>query len=771
MEEFDVPGDSTDRPAGPIAADLKFLSYVDRWSVRPGESFKLFASTDARRFTAQLVRLTRGGPRAGDEPDAFAYEAIGEEIDLAGCRHELTGGSCVVVPTDGSPLGSAGGVTVQAWIWPTLPDLERTQAIIGWNGFAFGIRGGRLTVEVDGKRFSAPAPLHDRRWYRVACSIDFSTAAVLLDQHPKRRFASETTETTWQGDLAMAAGNPSELTIGAAAAPIVQGVQRRPSDVFNGKIAALRLIDGAVSGSRLDSLDPYDSASLGEDRLIAAWNFARELSTIQVLDDGPGHLHGSTYNTPLRAVTGPTWNSEEFDFRVAPEQYDAIHFHDDDLDDCRWPVATEIEVPVDARSGAYACRLRADGEEDFVPVFVPPAKRAPKAKTAFLIPTFTYMAYSNFDTSWAPVEEFTGHTRLEAVEPTDLWVAEHHEVGLSLYDTHSDGSGIHHVTHLRPMVTIRPTYRWWMSGGGGWTFNGDMYLIDWLEAEGREYDVITDHDLHEEGIALLEDYSCVLTGMHPEYYSPVMLDAVDEYVHRRGGNLMYLGGNGFYWVTTTLPDRPHVLELRRSYAAIRSWQGRPGEDRHSSTGDQGGIWRHRGRAPQEIAGVGFISQGGGGSADYVRLPDSMDPKAAFIFEGVGPDEVIGNFGNNSGGAAGSELDHADFSLGTPPDALILATSSLRHNDNYLIVVEDLPLTMPEISGTTNPKVRADMVYFETASGGAVFTPGSIDWIASLSHNEYRNNVSTITGNVLSRFTGERSPASGETVVADGKATS
>jgi N,N-dimethylformamidase len=44
-----------------------------------------------------------------------------------------------------------------------------------------------------------------------------------------------------------------------------------------------------------------------------------------------------------------------------------------------------------------------------------------------------------------------------------------------------------------------------------------------------------------------------------------------------------------------------------------------------------------------------------------------------------------------------------------------------------------------------------MVFFETVGGGAVFTPGSIDWVASLSHNEYQNNVSKITENVVRRF--------------------
>jgi N,N-dimethylformamidase len=58
------------------------------------------------------------------------------------------------------------------------------------------------------------------------------------------------------------------------------------------------------------------------------------------------------------------------------------------------------------------------------------------------------------------------------------------------------------------------------------------------------------------------------------------------------------------------------------------------------------------------------------------------------------------------------------------------------------------------SSTTAPghrKVRSDMVYFEYPGGGAVFSVGSIGWMGSLSYNDYDNNVSKVTGNVLRQF--------------------
>ena len=69
----------------------------------------------------------------------------------------------------------------------------------------------------------------------------------------------------------------------------------------------------------------------------------------------------------------------------------------------------------------------------------------------------------------------------------------------------------------------------------------------------------------------------------------------------------------------------------------------------------------------------------------------------------------------------------------------------------MIGKEDMPATNYIIGGTENPLVHADMTFFETANGGAVFSTGSITWAASLPHNGFDNNVSRITANVLRRF--------------------
>ena len=230
-----------------------------------------------------------------------------------------------------------------------------------------------------------------------------------------------------------------------------------------------------------------------------------------------------------------------------------------------------------------------------------------------------------------------------------------------------------------------------------------------------------------------------------------MLDALEAYL-ADGGRLMYLGGNGFYWATAFDPERPHVIEVRRGISGSRVWNSHPGEQQLATTGERCGIWRHLGRPPNEIVGIGFAAQGwDANTAGYRRLPDSHDERAAFIFEGIGDEEEIGEFGLVMNGAAGDELDRADHTLGTPTHALILATSAGLHSDYYLVCHEDMLVTMKEIHGSDNPNVRADMVFFETPNDGGVFSVGSINWQGSLSHNGYDNNVSRITENVLRQF--------------------
>ena len=225
----------------------------------------------------------------------------------------------------------------------------------------------------------------------------------------------------------------------------------------------------------------------------------------------------------------------------------------------------------------------------------------------------------------------------------------------------------------------------------------------------------TDEDLHAEGLDCLSPYRVVVTGSHPEYHSTRMWESLKAY-SETGGRLMYLGGNGFYWHIAWHEALPGVIEVRKA-DGTRDWEVEPGELHHAFDGERSGLLRLGGRPLQSLAGIGMAAFGFGPGAPYRRTAASFDQRAAFIFEGVGEDETIGDFGLICGAAAGIEIDRAEPALGTPPHALVLATSQGLHSDMFRVAIEELMANGFETSGTVHDWVRADMVYFETANGG------------------------------------------------------
>jgi N,N-dimethylformamidase len=416
-------------------------------------------------------------------------------------------------------------------------------------------------------------------------------------------------------------------------------------------------------------------------------------------------------------------------------------------------------VPEDLPSGLYAARLRAEDDIDYVPFYVR-ARRGQEKKICFLAPTASYMAYANDRVTLdAPLAQLMV-ARAPVMWEGNVVLSEHREFGLSTYDTHADGSGVAYSTRLRPILNMRPGFRHWLSPSL-WQFNADLHLIDWLIAQDYTFDVVTDQDLQLEGVAALRPYTTVITGSHPEYYSEQMLDALHAYTDQ-GGRMMYMGANGFYWVINYDPEDKNVIEVRKGHGS-NAWKCKPGEYHLSFTGEYGTLWRHRGRAPQRLVGVGFGAEGFDVSSYYRRTPDGRSGGAAeWMFEGIEPDARIGDFGLVGDGAAGLELDIYDAALGSPPEAVVGATSE-AHTDIYLEVAEELFFNVPGVGGSQSGQVRADIVYFPTPEGGGVWSVSSIAYCGSLSHNGYDNNVSRLTRNVLDRFVSDEPAPRGATV--------
>ena len=737
---------------------MDIVGYADRFSVRAGDTIRFMVSCKLPSYTADVVRLIHGD--LNPEGPGFKEELVQNVGTFPGQLQELVIGSYVVVP-DHPLLRLKESFTLSAWISSTTPSKSSQGLLTKWSdsnnaGYGLVLDGDNgLTLWIGGsdgrvERISTGVPLHRASWYFVAASYDSSTGRVLLYQQPK---------TIWPRDpsAAVVEGEIGQLEIADNGMPLImagycEGEESAGPNIaglYNGKIDRPAVFGRSLSLPELESLRGGASPSELGDNLIGVWDFGKDFSSDRITDSSNNSLHGHTVNRPTKAMKGHNWSAEYHNYNLAPQEYGAIHFHDDDLDDARWDVSFEFQVPKDLKSGVYGARLTGGDSEDYVPFFVRPANGASLAKILYLVPTNSYLAYANnhvYDTIPFDCPEWHG-----PVSPQDKYIEENHQN--STYDTHSDGSPVFYTSRLRPIVTMRPKYNFSFinSGRGGpWQFNGDLHLVDWLDEQGYDYDVATDEDVQQGGAEVFSPYNVVLTSSHPEYWARQGLDAMETYV-AGGGRLMYMGGNGFFTVVSFPLDSLHCLEIR--YAARR---GEEGELYHSTTGELGGHWRTRGRPEYKLIGVGFSAMGFDRSLPYRRAEGSYDPRASFIFEGIGKDEVIGDFGLKQGGAGGVEVDRADYDLGTPPHALILATCT-GFSDEYQLDTQygghEWPYRAPT-GGTQCPLVRGDLVYFEGPNGGGVFSVGSIAWCGSLSHTNYNNNVSRITKNVLDRFSSD-----------------
>ena len=324
---------------------------------------------------------------------------------------------------------------------------------------------------------------------------------------------------------------------------------------------------------------------------------------------------------------------------------------------------------------------------------------------------------------------------------------------MSAYNYHSDGSGICHASHRRPLFNLRPGYitfgdsRYPCSGLRH--FQADSHLISWLHHKEMDYEIVTDEQLHNEGYNSIKKYKSIITGTHPEYHTKETLDALTKF-RDSGGSLNYLGGNGFYWRIAIHKENKSLLEIRRPEGGIRAWASEPGEAYNAFDGTYGGLWRRNGRAPQELVGIGFTAQGNFYGHPYLRK--CFNPKFNWIFKGI-KENKIGDFGYSGNGAAGFELDHIDSDLTSVKDIILLAQSKASKDpkENFILVPESQLTHLSNIKHLPEEEIlQADMVYFNVPGGGSVFSTGSITFCGSLPWNNFKNNVSRLLENIIKK---------------------
>jgi N,N-dimethylformamidase len=730
---------------------VPLIGYMDRFSARPGEQLAVKVSSHLEGpYQADCVRVRHADPN----PAGPGMKLLPVTVEWAGAypsRAQRVPRGSYGAAAGTLALGRAFTLLVRVQTWLLRPHrAPQTVLALRLPGRSLSLivetTGFAATIEAEGatarcETGAAPLP---RRWYELALTV--GEGRVTLRQTPLQQ--------TWGaddagfGEAAMSStdwNGTAEIAFGAA---LDAGGQATAH--FNGRVEDPLLLRGTPAGLTL--ADPVTLLASG--RVAAWWDFSQAQEGEAILDRGPAALHGRVVNFPARAMRGSRWTGAEQVWRHAPRHYAAIHFHEDDLEDCGWKTDFTLTVPDDMPSGLYGVRLRHGEHWDIIPFHVLPPKGTACAPIAFLASTFTYQVYANYRRVEFPEAQLQRRRDWGAY----AWCGNlDTDYQLSTYNTHPDGSGIHFSSRLRPIFNIRPGFLAVPDekGSGLRHLPADTHITDWMEEKGFAYDVITDEDLDNEGLHLIARYACVVTSSHPEYHTQGTLDALQAYV-AQGGRLAYLGGNGFYWKVARRQDRPHLLEIRRAEGGIRAWAAESGEYFHQLDGTLGGLWRRNGRPPQMLCGVGFSGQGKFEGSHYRRMPGAADPRAAWIMEGVAMDqhgdgETFGGFGLSGGGAAGFELDRADPMLGTPPNAVILARSE-AHQEHFVTVPEELLTHITTVTGEKpEDLIRAEIVHFETRNGGAVFSTGSITFCGSLSHNGYQNGISRMLENVLRRF--------------------
>ena len=727
---------------------LPLAGYTDRLSARPGDAVEVkVSSLGTTPYHASLVRVLYADPNP-DGPGVQEDVVVSSfEGDYSSREQKFYPGSCGIIETP-EALSTLKSFTAYATIWPTTPK-QGDQTILahreGNRGWSLGLdeQGcvvGRLGDGNGFREINLPIPLRTRQWYRIWLGFDADTKTATLGQTALNPYYRNESRVSRDKDFRFLAASA------ACAFGIAAQLEVESHEHFNGKVEAPGIYDRSLSSGEMDRAFQGERFS----GLVAHWDFSRDIPTSRITDVGPHQLHGRLRNTPARGMTGSNWNAREMCWRHAPKEYGAIHFHDDDIYDFDWETDFRFTIPENLRSGVYAVKLACEGHEDRLPLFVLPTQGKRRADVCVLVSTFTYAVYGNharsdFHDDWRKrIQDWNAYPH----NPVD-----YRQYGLSTYNHHSDGSGICFASHRRPLLNLRPGYLTFGEGVGSGLrhFQADSHLYAWLEAKGFDYDLITDQELHEEGIACLRDYPVVCTGSHPEYHTPQTLDALTAY-RDQGGHFLYLGGNGFYWRVAFSEETPGMIEIRRAEGGIRAWAAEPGEYYHCFDGAYGGLWRRSGRPPQALAGVGFSAQGKFEGSYYRRTEASRTPELSWMFEGIEDEEILGDFGFSGGGAAGFELDRADTRLGTPEQVHVVARSE-NHTSSFVLVPEEVLTHLTNWPGESKPQnlIRADMVYYETPSDGAVFSTGSITFCGSLPWNNFDNNISTLLQNVLKRF--------------------
>jgi hypothetical protein len=445
---------------------------------------------------------------------------------------------------------------------------------------------------------------------------------------------------------------------------------------------------GERSEFRVHSTSPYR---------LSLWRYGWEKTCIRLLgwfdEHGPRAVMQLTPDGDY-TQTGVRWNTQG---------YGSLHH-------------TQY-VPGPERSGLYYLHAENEAGEFFAfPWVVAPA--TPTAPIAVLASSNTWNAYNNFGgrsnyinaTRLPPTPIVNARLDLKRYAGAGFseWGAPNDAFAPLSFDRPEIGNTVPKNAHILDPVAGRLASS---------LAPAEWRLLGWLEREGFAHDVYADAQLHD-GTLDLDAYSVLIISVHPEYWSRRMFERVKQWVDQRGGRLMYLGGNGLN-CEVEFPDGATM----RCKSQLLSENGSLGMRDPANPEVYYESRFHATVAPEAgLLGVVTTETGIMTAAPY-RVVNADH----WVFAGTGLQNGD-RFGLTSqhercaGGASGHETDKMSPSS---PEGTVLLAKGLNPDDG-----------------------GAEITYYTTSSGGAVFSVGSIIWPLALLVDK---PVAQITANVLRRF--------------------
>ncbi len=398
---------------------VALAGYTDRLSLRAGETIGFKVSSKlSGDYSAWLSRSIGADPNP--EGIGIVEEPVEDAIfpkQTLRSRHQLFHPGSYALTHKPVDLSFFNGFAITATIFPTL-EKNSPQTILSLDGIRLFLdESGCVAVQLRDVFLGLSTPLELRQWVRLEATYDADLNCLRIKQTPLSRSGTALESSISKLDLSSDAVE-SKVAIAA------NWNNGQASDFFNGKIQNPGL---------------YRSNQISDENIVALWDFAINTSSTTVADTGADHLDAELINFPARAMTGSQWDASEMCWRQAPEHYNAIHFHEDDIYDFGWETDFTFTVPNELPSGIYVMHIKSGEHEDAMPFYVCAPRGKPKAKVCVLIPTFTYVVYGNHA---RPDYEASWQCRIADWGAYPNNPAEHPNYGLSTYNFHSDGSGI-----------------------------------------------------------------------------------------------------------------------------------------------------------------------------------------------------------------------------------------------------------------------------------------------------------------------------------------